>query len=146
MCGAVPMPSPRAARMQPTMPLYAWDEKAPGAVWAADVPLPCHRSARLTEPGPSFSKPPTVVHAARAGQATAGWEMSCAAGSNGVGWMRHLVPFHRSARIIPPERVGVGWMRHLVPFHRSARVPWSDPPTARHADGPVQSTLGKEAN
>src|SRR6266568_2556271 len=99
MCGAVPMPSPRAARMQPTMPLYAWDEKAPGAVWAADVPLPCHRSARLTEPGPSFSKPPTVVHAARAGQATAGWEMSCAAGSNGVGWMRHLVPFQRSARL-----------------------------------------------
>ena len=93
--------------MQPTMPLYAWDEKAPGAVWAADVPLPCHRSARLTEPGPSFSKPPTVVHAARAGQATAGWEMSCAAGSNGVGWMRHLVPFHRSARIIPPELVNV---------------------------------------
>src|SRR6266496_830259 len=110
MCGAVPMPSPRAARMQPTMPLYAWDEKAPGAVWAADVPLPCHRSARLTEPGPSFSKPPTVVHAARAGHATP------------VSWP-------------PPEGVGVGWMRHLVPFHRSARVPWSDPPTARHADG-----------
>jgi hypothetical protein len=85
--------------------------------------------------------------------------------------MRHLVPFHRSARIIPPElvnvnptavhaagagqaspvswppgEVGMGWMRHLVPFHRSARVPWSELPTARQADGPVQAKPGRLAN
>src|SRR5215470_10092725 len=175
MCGAATLiarPSPRAARMQPVMPLYARDEKAPSAVWAADVPLARHCSARLTEPGPSFSKPPTAVHAVRAGQATAGIEMSWAAGSSGVGWIRQLVPFHRRARSIPPElvnvnptavqaagagqatpvswpppaAVGVGWMRQLVPFHRSARVPRSEPPTARQADGPVQSTPGRLAN
>ena len=111
------------------------------------------------------------MQAARAGQATAGGEMSCAAGSSGVGWMRHLVPFHRSARIIPPEPVkvnptavqaagagqpspvswppgeaGMGWMRHLVPSHRSASVPRSELPTARQADGPVQAKPGREAN
>jgi hypothetical protein len=130
------------------MLLCVWGEKAPGTVWAADVPFPRHRSARLTEPGPSFSKPPAAVQAARAGQATAGWEISWAAGSSGVGWMRQAVPFQRSARIFPPEgvnvnptavqaagaeqaspvswppsEVGMGWMRHLVPFHRSANVP-----------------------
>jgi hypothetical protein len=92
------------------------------------------------------------MQAVRAGQATAGGEMSWAAGSSGVGWMRQRVPFHRSASMIPPEGVnvnptavqaagagqaspvswppgeaGVGWMRHLVPFHRSARVPTGFP-------------------
>jgi hypothetical protein len=88
-----------------------------------------------------------------------------------VGWMRQVVPFHRSARIFPPEgvnvnptavqaagagqaspvscppgKVGMGWMRHLVPFHRSARVPSSELPTARQADGPVQARPGRLAN
>jgi hypothetical protein len=92
------------------------------------------------------------MQAVRAGQATAGGEMSCAAGSSGVGWMRQVVPFHRTARMIPPEGVnvnptavqaagagqaspvswppgeaGMGWMRHLAPFHRSARVPTGFP-------------------
>jgi hypothetical protein len=40
----------------------------------------------------------------------------------------------------------MGWMRHLVPFHRSARVPWSELPTAWQADGPVQATPDSEAN
>ena len=137
-----------AARMQPAMPRYARGEKAAGAVWAADDPLPRHCSARFTEPGPSFSKPPTAAHAVRIGHATAGMDMSWAAGSSGVGWIRQLVPFHRSARIIPPELVnvnptavqaagagqatpprkvctapgglGVGRMAHFFPFHRSA--------------------------
>src|SRR6516162_4464222 len=39
----------------------------------------------------------------------------------------------------------MGWMRQLVPFHCSARVPWSELPTARQADGPVQSTPAKIA-
>ncbi len=98
--------------------------------------------------------------------------MSYAAGIRGAGWTLHAVPFHRSARSMPPalvnvnpiavqadgawhatpnswpppEGVGVGWMLQAVPFHRSARVPWSDPPTARQADGPVQSTRAREAN
>jgi hypothetical protein len=72
----------------------------------------------------------------------------------GVGWMRHRLPSHRSAKVRtmpdlptenpaavqaeeavqstpirklwPPARLGVGWMRHRVPFHRSARV-WKVP-------------------
>jgi len=123
-------------------------------------------------PGPSFSKPPTAVQAVRSRQATAGKEISCAAGSDGVAWMRQAVPFHRSAKSIPPELVnanptavqaagaghatpfrrpppggvGAGWMRHRVPFHRSTRLPRSDPPTAKQADGPVQATPPREAN
>jgi len=67
----------------------------------------------------------------------------------GVGWIRQVVPFHRSARVTkvpapsvvwptavhdagdvhetpekpPGGRVGVGRMRHRVPFHRAARNP-----------------------
>jgi hypothetical protein len=29
-------------------------------------------------------------------------------------------------RLSPPARLGVGWMRHRLPFHRSARV-WKVP-------------------
>jgi hypothetical protein len=86
-----------------------------------------------------------------------------------VGWIVHLVPFHRSARVpefeaptpvqaegeaqetvlkAPPPAAGLGdgTMRHFTPFHRSASVPWSDPPTARHSDGPVQATPCRAAN
>jgi hypothetical protein len=81
----------------------------------------------------------------------------------GVAWMRHLLPFHRSARILPfpefptavqadadvhdtpfrkpPAGFGVGWMLHPVPFHRSARVlPFAVPPTAAHAAREVHDT------
>jgi len=77
--------------------------------------------------------------------------------------MRHLVPFHRSARVPAPEAptavqaradvqdtpfrppppcggLGVGWMRHLVPFHRSARVLAPEAPTAVQARAEVQDT------
>jgi len=88
------------------------------------------------------------------------------AGPDGVGvaWTRHLVPFHRSARVLPfpefptavqaepevhdtpfrtppPAGFGVGWMLHLMPFHRSARVlPFTVPPTAVHAESEVHDT------
>jgi hypothetical protein len=46
----------------------------------------------------------------------------------------------------PPGGFGVGAIAHAVPFHRSARVSWSENPTARQADGPVQSTPARDAN
>src|SRR5262245_27889068 len=89
--------------------------------------------------------------------------------SLGVGWMTQLVPFHRSARVVPefdsptavhacgdvqdtacrpPPRggFGVGWMRHRVPSHRSASVPVTLPalssraPTAMQNDGDWHAT------
>jgi hypothetical protein len=87
----------------------------------------------------------------------------------GVGWMVQVVPFHRSARVLPlavpptavqaereahdtlfsappPAGVGVGWIRQVVPFHRSARVAMVRDllvvaPTATHAERAVQATL-----
>src|SRR5215469_8224338 len=88
------------------------------------------------------------------------------AGRTGVGWMRHLPPLHRSARVSPtavqtvragqatPARVmnwpplglGVAWTCQLLPFHRSAsalaRVRF---PTAVHAEAEVQATPLKPA-
>src|SRR6516164_9805516 len=89
----------------------------------------------------------------------------------GVGWMRHLPPLHRSARVTgtpgtvksgpsavqtvragqatlarvmfwAPAVFGVAWTCHVRPFHRSARV-WF--PTAVHAEAEVQATLLKAA-
>ncbi|MGN6167011.1 MAG: hypothetical protein ACTHQQ_02410 [Solirubrobacteraceae bacterium] len=96
------------------------------------------------------------MQAVRAGQATAGGEdvPTDKEGMNGVGWMCHLVPFQRSASILPPRLVavnptavqdegseqarlespianavglGVGWIVQLVPFQRSASVPACSP-------------------
>ncbi len=99
------------------------------------------------------------------GHATVFRTTNCAPAGLGVGWMRHRVPSHRSASVLPafdlPAAVhdegdvqatlartpppcgglGVGWIRHRVPFHRSASVPAFEPPTAVHADGDVQDTL-----
>jgi hypothetical protein len=84
-------------------------------------------------------------------QATALRKVRRAPGGLGVGWMRHLVPSHRSARVttLParvmdcpaavhaegavqatpfnaltcaPAGLAVRWMLHFVPFHRSASV------------------------
>jgi hypothetical protein len=90
----------------------------------------------------------------------------------GVGWMVQVVPFHRSARVLPlavpptavqaerevhdtlisappPAGVGVGWIRQVVPFHRSARVTMARdllvvPPTATHAECAMQATPFRE--
>jgi len=83
----------------------------------------------------------------------------------GVGWMRHLTPFHRSARVRPPPvwptavqaeaevhdtpfsvpPLGgfcVASMRHRAPLRRSASVlPLAVAPTAMHADLDAQYTL-----
>src|SRR5690349_18888473 len=86
----------------------------------------------------------------------------------GVGWMRHLPPLHRSARVSGPEPVrlspnavqtvragqatlarvmlgpmglGVAWTCQLVPFHRSASVLARVRfPTAVHAEAEEQAT------
>lgn len=84
-------------------------------------------------------------------------------------WTRHLVPFHRSARVpllvcptavqaegmvqdtssrnvnAAPARRGVPWIRHLVPFHRSARLSCApdrltENPTAAQDDADRQAT------
>jgi hypothetical protein len=40
-----------------------------------------------------------------------------------------------------PAGLGADWIRHLLPFHRSASaLPAGDPPTAVHADRDVQDT------
>src|SRR6266702_1811500 len=92
----------------------------------------------------------------------------------GVGWMRHPVPFHRSASVPMPlpeasvraptamqtegdvhatplrkppgdEGAGTGWIRHFVPFHRSAKTPTGVPellkefPVAVQADDDLQN-------
>jgi hypothetical protein len=100
---------------------------------------------------------------------TAFRKLNCAPEGFGVAWMRHTVPFHRSAKIPefepptavhaedevqatperappPAEGLRVAWMRHTVPFHRSARgadALWllTAWPTAVHAEGEVQDTL-----
>src|SRR5215475_8511102 len=91
----------------------------------------------------------------------------------GVGWMRHLPPLHRSARVsgLPvrlsptavqtvragqatpakvtfwaPAGLGVAWTCHVRPFHRSASVLARVRfPTAVHAEAEVQATLLRTA-
>jgi hypothetical protein len=78
---------------------------------------PFHRSARVR--GPDLVKlSPNAVQAEDVGQATLARKMF---------W--------------PPAGLGVAWTRHLVPFHRSARVVTGpELPTAVHADAEVQDT------
>src|SRR6266704_640146 len=94
--------------------------------------------------------------------------------SPGVGWMRQMVPFHRSARVVTvpelptavqadeevqdtplrvmscPVRPSVGTIRQALPFQTSASVPTALPelskrvPTAMQADSEVQATLGQD--
>src|SRR6516165_5101330 len=93
----------------------------------------------------------------------------------GVGWMRHLPPLHRSARLTgtpgtvrsspnavqtvragqatlarkmfwAPAVFGVAWTCHVRPFHRSASVLAGVWfPTAVHAEAEVQATPLKAA-
>ena len=107
--------------------------------------LPSHRSASVP-----WSDPPVARQAECSVQATPVREANWALGGLGVGWMRQVAPFHRSARVrtIPaaeccspmtvqaegevhdtPFRkfctafggLGVDRMVHLFPFHRSAK-------------------------
>src|SRR6516165_10496108 len=118
-------PSPMAARMQPAMPGYARGEVAAGAVWVGDAPLPRHCSVSVFEPGPSVANPATAMQADGAGQATEKLFMSPTPGRSGVGWMRHCIPFHRSARVCGGKPAG---------------APKASP-VAVQADSEVQDTL-----
>jgi hypothetical protein len=66
------------------------------------------------------------MHAVLAGQATARGEMSCPPGSSGVGWIRHLIPFHRSAMVAGADGEKMS-------------------PVAVHAEGDVHETLLKKS-
>jgi hypothetical protein len=107
--------------------------------------VPSHRSAKV----PAFEAP-TAVQAEAEEQATPN-KIPPPAGGLGVAWMDHVVPSHRSARVIPvpellienptasqaeddvqstafsallgaPSGFGVDSALQLVPFHRSAKV------------------------
>jgi hypothetical protein len=126
--------------------------------------VPFHRSASVL---PAFDLPAAVQAEGDVQATLARTPPPC--GGLGVGWIRHRVPSHRSARVLAlgvkaleaptavhdeadvqdtPDRkpppcggLGVGWIRHRVPSHRSASVPAFEPPAAVHADGDVQDTL-----
>jgi hypothetical protein len=66
--------------------------------------LPFHRSARGWEAPARVTLFPTAVHADGAVQETPNRELTAAPRGLEVGWMRHVLPFHRSARVTPtPE-------------------------------------------
>ena len=129
--------------------------------------VPFQRSATgLKSPSPFLRYPPTAVQVECDEQSTPLRKTNCVPGGLGVGWLRHLCPFHRSASVpafenptavhdldevqatpsrpAPPcDGLGVRWMRHLWPFHRSARVPRSLWPTAVQAEGAVHETSSR---
>src|SRR6266700_5922717 len=141
-----------------------------GVAWMLNR-LPFHRSARVLALGVKALEAPTAMQDEADMHATPDRTPPPCLGL-GVGWMRHRVPSHRSAKVPafefpaavhadgdvhatplrkPPPWAGLvaGWMRHLVPSHRSARG-WDSParvtlfPTAVHADGAVQETPDRE--
>src|SRR5215467_11505296 len=115
---------------------------------------PLHRSARVSGPEP-VRLSPNAVQTVRAGQSTAAKKISWPPPGLGVACTCHLLPFHRSARVLTrvwlptavhaeaevqatplrpafgPAGAGlkVGTICHVRPFHRSASVP-SDWPVA----------------
>ena len=121
-----------------------------GVFWISQV-LPFQDSARLTGVLKLFAAVPAAMQNDGRGQETAENPLAEARGRLGVGWMDHVVPFHRSASVTlrpeplasnpnaaqaedevhatafrrlncAPEGLGVRWIRQVVPFHRSAKV------------------------
>lgn len=106
------------------------------------------------------------MHADRDEQLTPFRNPNCDPDGFGVGWICHVLPFHRSARTPvcdpptavhregeahatperppPPCGLAVRWMCQAWPFHRSARVPSFENPTATHDVGDVQVTPCRE--
>jgi hypothetical protein len=141
---------------------YVNGEPAGEGVGRSDQLAPFHCAPRV--PALEF---PVAVHADADAQDTLSSSPPPCDGL-GVAWRLHLVPFHRSARVLavgvkgseaptavhadadvqdtplrkPPPRAGlrVAWIVHLLPFQLSARVPALDAPTAVHADADVQET------
>ncbi|MGN6167013.1 MAG: hypothetical protein ACTHQQ_02420 [Solirubrobacteraceae bacterium] len=107
------------------------------------------------------------MHADRDEQSTLFRKGNCDPEGLGVGSMRHLVPFHRSANVPaldpptavhdddalqatpdrkpPPCGLGVGSIRQLRPFHRSASVPPFEAPTAVQVEGAMHDTSLRRA-
>jgi hypothetical protein len=111
--------------------------------------LPFHRSASGCGVGVLRAEPPMAMQNDPVGHDTPPSWTPGGPGGLGVGWIRHPVPFHRSAKVLalavkapetptavqdeadaqetpescPGGSAGVGRMRHRVPFHRSARNP-----------------------
>ena len=121
-----------------------------GVFWTFQL-LPFQDSARLTGVLKLFAAVPAAMQNDGIGQETALNPLAEARGRLGVGWMDHVVPFHRSASVTlrpellasapnaahaedevhdtafrrltcAPEGLGVRWIRQVVPFHRSAKV------------------------
>ncbi len=68
--------------------------------------VPFHRSASGTRAPELVTESPTAVQAGGDVQATPASALTFAPAGLGVGWMAHLVPFHRSASVTPaPEAV-----------------------------------------
>src|SRR6516162_5577514 len=180
------VPSHRSARVVtgPELPtaVQAVDEvqatpprKLPGpvnlGVGAICQLLPFHRSASVPTALPELSTvPPTAMQADGEVQATACSPLNGAPpGGLGVGWIRHRVPFHRSARVVPsalpptavqadsdvqdtplrappPAGLGIGRSCQVRPFHHSARAAEARDllvvaPTVRQADGEAHHAL-----
>jgi hypothetical protein len=145
-----------------------------GVGWILQL-VPFHRSASVPTGKPELSvRAPTAVQTEDDVHATPLRKPPCAPGGAGMGWIRHFVPFHRSAktptgvpelskefpvavqadddvhataaRKLPwaPMGLGVAWMLHFLPFHRSARVPRLVPPTAVQVEVAVHATAFKE--
>jgi len=134
-------------------------------VGTIDHVVPSQRSASVPAPLPEVStRPPAAMQADEDVHDTPDRMVNVEPDGLGVAWMAQLVPFHRSARVLPvpefptavhaelevhdtlfrkppPAGLGVAWTAQLVPFHRSARVlPFELPPTAVHAEGEVHDT------
>src|SRR5215471_18913368 len=112
---------------------------------------PSHRSASVPSDSPvaGSNSLPTAMQDDRDVQATPARSLTAFPGRLGVGWIRHLRPSHRSARVpcglpggsmrpptaaqadgevhetpirLPPSAgLGAGWMLQEWPFHRCAR-------------------------
>jgi len=129
--------------------------------------VPFHRSAKV----PEF-EPPTAMHAEADVHATLVKKPPPAWGL-GVGWMRQVVPFHRSASgaeapwlltvwptavhadgdrhdtlnnaLSPAHRgLGVAWMAHLLPSHRSARVTTTPEPRVKSPTAVQEDELAQD--
>ena len=74
-----------------------------GASWSCQL-LPFHPSARAVCAPDLLAVTPTASHADGDEQATPFKALHAAPGGLGTGWMRHLLPSHRSASVTPaPE-------------------------------------------
>src|SRR6266487_3594503 len=74
-----------------------------GAGWMLQL-VPSHRSARGWDSPARVMLAPTAVHADGAVQETPDRELTAAPRGLGVGWMCHVLPFHRWARVTPTPR------------------------------------------